>query len=240
MKPALAWVVETEHLWRIYPSRYGGDGVAALRGVSLRVPAGQFVAVRGRSGSGKTTLLNCLAGLDRPTSGLVRVLGHDLNQMSDEELTEWRRKCLGLVFQSFGLIPTLSAYENVELLLRMKGEEASVRHQRTMECLELVGMTRWRNHRPYELSGGQQQRVAVARALANRADLLLADEPTGELDSHSAQDLLILFRNLVEQEKITVLMVSHDPLVDQFVHRVLLFQDGNIYLPKETHPNGCG
>jgi ABC-type lipoprotein export system ATPase subunit len=148
--------------------------------------------------------------------------------MSDQELTTWRREQIGLVFQSFGLLPTLSAYENVELLLRIKGDEYRIRHQRALECLELVGLSRWRNHRPYEMSGGQQQRVAVARALANRAQLILADEPTGELDSKTTQELLSFFRDLVDNEKITLLMVSHDPLVDQHAHQVLFLKDGNL------------
>lgn len=224
-----AFAVETNDLWRIYPLKGAREGgIAALRGINLRVQTGKFVALKGRSGSGKTTLLNCLAGLDRPTSGSILVLGHDLAQMSEQELTIWRREQIGLVFQSFGLLPTLSAYENVELLLRIKGEEYKTRHQRTLECLELVGLSRWRNHRPYEMSGGQQQRVAVARALANRAKLILADEPTGELDSKTTQELLAFFRDLVENEKITLLIVSHDPLVDQHAHQVLFLKDGNL------------
>ena len=237
MKSKRSYAIETRDLWRVYsfqgaaayqPSQLEpteGD-VPALRGVSLRVEPGQFVLVKGRSGSGKTTLLNCLAGLDRPTSGTVRILGHDLAEMGDQELTEWRRDQIGLVFQSFGLLPTLSAYENIELLLRIKGDEAEARHQRALECLELVGLTRWRNHRPYEMSGGQQQRVAVARALANRAQLILADEPTGELDSKTTQELLGFFRDLVKTNGITLLMVSHDPLADQYADRVVLLKDG--------------
>jgi ABC-type lipoprotein export system ATPase subunit len=222
-------VIETNDLWRIYPMRsIGQSGIAALRGVNLRVPRGRFVALKGRSGSGKTTLLNCLAGLDQPTSGRIRVLGRDLDQMSEQDLTIWRREQIGLVFQSFGLLPTLSAYENIELLLRIKGEEFAPRHHRALECLEMVGLSDWRDHRPYEMSGGQQQRVAVARALANRARLILADEPTGELDSKTTQELLSFFRRLVENEKITFLMVSHDPLVDQFAHEILFLKDGNL------------
>ena len=221
-------VIETRDLWRVYPSKRNAEGVPALRGVNLDVKSGAFVALKGRSGSGKTTLLNCLAGLDRPTSGSVHVLGHDLMQMSDQELTEWRREQIGLVFQSFGLLPTLSAYENIELLLRIKGDEYDVRHKRALECLEIVGLSRWRDHRPYEMSGGQQQRVAIARALANRAQLILADEPTGELDSKTTGELLTFFRELVEQQHITMLMVSHDPLVDQYVHQVLTLKDGII------------
>jgi ABC-type lipoprotein export system ATPase subunit len=149
-------------------------------------------------------------------------------QMSDQELTEWRRGQIGLVFQSFGLLPTLSAYENVELLLRIKGDEYGTRHRRALECLEIVGLSRWRDHRPYEMSGGQQQRVAIARALANHAQLILADEPTGELDSKTTRELLTFFRELIESQHITMLMVSHDPLVDQHVHEVLTLKDGVI------------
>ncbi|HZJ22165.1 MAG TPA: ABC transporter ATP-binding protein [Anaerolineales bacterium] len=224
------FVIEIKDLWRVYPSKTHEEGVPALRGVNLNVQAGSFVALKGRSGSGKTTLLNCLAGLDQPTSGNVNVLGHDLTQMSEQELTLWRREQIGLVFQSFGLLPALSAYENIELLLRIKGDEYASRHQRALECLETVGLSRWRDHRPYEMSGGQQQRVAIARALANRAQLILADEPTGELDSKTTRELLTFFRELVEKQNITALIVSHDPLVDQYVHQVLTLQDGVIII----------
>jgi ABC-type lipoprotein export system ATPase subunit len=224
----MSLVIETKDLWRVYSSRTNADGIPALRGVDLNVEAGSFVALKGRSGSGKTTLLNCLAGLDKPTSGTAVVLGHDLTQMSDDELTKWRREQIGLVFQSFGLLPTLSAYENIELLLRIKGDEYEARHQRALECLEIVGLSRWRDHRPYEMSGGQQQRVAIARALANHAQLILADEPTGELDSKTTRELLTFFRELVENQHITMLMVSHDSLVDQYVHQVLTLKDGVI------------
>lgn len=220
-------VIETKDLRRVYQSKAGAE-VPALRGVNLNVEAGSFVALKGRSGSGKTTLLNCLAGLDQPTSGSARVLGHDLLQMSDQELTVWRREQVGLVFQSFGLLPTLSAYENVELLLRIKGDEYAARHQRALECLELVGLSKWKDHRPFEMSGGQQQRVAIARALANHAQLILADEPTGELDSGTTRELLLFFRELVESHHITMLMVSHDSLVDSYVHQVLTLKDGVI------------
>jgi ABC-type lipoprotein export system ATPase subunit len=223
-------VIQTSDLWRVYKSKTGTE-VAALRGVNLNVEAGSFVTLKGRSGSGKTTLLNCLAGLDRPTSGSVNVLGHDLMNMSDQALTEWRREQIGLVFQSFGLLPTLSAYENIELLLRIKGEDFAARDQRALECLEIVGLSKWKDHRPYEMSGGQQQRVAIARALANRAQLILADEPTGELDSKTTRELLVFFRELVERQHITMLMVSHDPLVDSYVDQVLTLKDGVIEDP---------
>ncbi|NTU55318.1 MAG: ABC transporter ATP-binding protein [Anaerolineales bacterium] len=223
----MSLVIETKDLWRIYRSKTGAE-IPALRGVNLGVEAGTFVTLKGRSGSGKTTLLNCLAGLDKPTSGSATVLGHDMMQMSDAEATVWRREQVGLIFQSFGLLPTLSAYENIELLLRIKGDEYETRHKRSLECLEMVGLSKWKDHRPYEMSGGQQQRVAVARALANDAKLILADEPTGELDSKTTRELLTFFRELVETHHITMLMVSHDPLVDPYVHEVLTLKDGQI------------
>jgi putative ABC transport system ATP-binding protein len=221
-------VIEIHDLWRVYPSKTHAEGIPALRGVTLNVQAGSFVTLKGRSGSGKTTLLNCLAGLDKPTSGTALVLGNDLIKMSDDELTIWRREQIGLVFQSFGLLPTLSAYENIELLLRIKGDEYEARHARALECLEVVGLSKWKDHRPYEMSGGQQQRVAIARALANHAQLILADEPTGELDSKTTRELLTFFRELVEGQNITMLMVSHDALVDQYVHQVFTLKDGVI------------
>jgi putative ABC transport system ATP-binding protein len=225
---AIAYAIETRGLRRTYPCRpgAGSEGVPALRGIDLRVKTGQFVVLRGRSGSGKTTLLNILAGLDRPTAGTVHVLGRDLAEMSERELTVWRRENVGLVFQSFGLLATLSTYENVELLLRIKGVEPRESHRRTLECLELVGLSRWRDHRPYEMSGGQQQRVAIARALANNARLLLADEPTGELDSRTGHEILALLRQLVDSTHVTLLMASHDPLVDKYAQHVITLKDG--------------
>ena len=223
---ANGYVVETEDLCRVY--KVGAREVPALRGVSLNIEAGTFVAVKGRSGSGKTTLLNCIGGLDRPTSGVVRVFGRDLSEMNDEKITRWRREQVGFVFQTFGLLPTLSAYENVELMLRIKGARAGERRDRTMYCLDIVGLSQWARHRPYELSGGQQQRVAIARALANSPKLILADEPTGELDSTTAREILRLFRTVVDDEHVSFLMVSHDPLVDGYVDGVLYLEDGQI------------
>ena len=220
------YVIETEELWRIY--KVGTREVPALRGISIAIEPGQFVAVKGRSGSGKTTLLNCLGGLDRPTSGDVHVFGRDLGQLSDEQLTRWRRQQVGFIFQSFGLLPTLSAYENVELMLRIAGVNRKERRDRVMSCLDLVGLTQWVSHRPFEMSGGQQQRVAIARALANNPELILADEPTGELDSSTAREILTLFRRVVVEQHITFLMVSHDPLVDEYVDGILQLKDGQI------------
>jgi len=220
------FILETEALWRIY--KVGPQEVAALRGVTLSIEPGQFIALKGRSGSGKTTLLNCLAGLDHPTSGAIRVLGNDVSEMSDRHLTHWRREQLGLIFQSFGLIPILSAYENVELMLRLAGVPGHERHTRALECLKMVGLDKWIHHRPYELSGGQQQRVAIARSLANSPRLLLADEPTGELDSTTGRDIMLLFRRIVDEDKVTLLMATHDPMVDSYVDEIMQLKDGQI------------
>jgi len=220
------YIVETEDLWRVY--KVGSSEVQALRGVNLKVEAGYFVALKGRSGSGKTTLLNCIGGLDRPTSGVVRVFGRELANLNDRQLTYWRRERVGFIFQSFGLLPTLSAYENVELMLRIAGVRGKERHERTLHCLNLVGLSKWIHHRPYEMSGGQQQRVAIARALANSPQLILADEPTGELDSVTAREILALFRRIVEEERVTFLIASHDALVDEYVDYALQLRDGQI------------
>ncbi|MFN2109342.1 MAG: ABC transporter ATP-binding protein [Anaerolineae bacterium] len=224
--PDYTYAIHTDNLWRVY--KVGAIEVPALRGLSLEIEPGRYIALKGRSGSGKTTLLNCLSGLDRPTSGSVEVLGNDLTELNDRQLTQWRREELGFVFQSFGLLPTLSAYENVELMLRIKGIGGRKRHKRTAYCLNIVGLTKWSDHRPYELSGGQQQRVAIARALANSPKLILADEPTGELDSETAREILGLFGRIVEEEKVTVLMASHDSLVDEYVDTVLQLRDGQL------------
>jgi putative ABC transport system ATP-binding protein len=219
-------VIETEDLWRVY--KIASQEVQALRGVSLKIESGHFVALKGRSGSGKTTLLNCLGGLDRPTSGVVRVFGHNLATLNDRQLTQWRRERVGFIFQSFGLLPTLSAYENVELMLRIAGVRGRKRHERTNYCLDLVGLGKWKQHRPYEMSGGQQQRVAIARALANNPRLILADEPTGELDSTTGREILTLFRRIIEEEHVTFLMASHDGMVDEYVDWILQLKDGQI------------
>ena len=220
------YIIQTQALQREY--KIGDRTVQALRGVDLNVAPGLFVALKGRSGSGKTTLLNCIGGLDRPTAGTVRVFGRDLAELGEDELALWRRRELGFVFQSFGLLPTLSAYENVDLMLRLVDLPAKERRERTLECIELVGLKKWMHHRPHEMSGGQQQRVGIARALANHPKLILADEPTGELDSSTSREILKLFRQISETEHITLLMSSHDPLVDKYVDEIVLLKDGQI------------
>jgi ABC-type lipoprotein export system ATPase subunit len=200
--------------------------VNALQDVSLEVGRGRFVALRGRSGSGKTTLLNCIGGLDRPTSGLVWLEGLDVTRLPERRRVRLRRKKIGFVFQSFALLPTYSARENVDLMLRLAGVRWRERRRRVEHVLGLVGLQRWAGHRPFELSGGQQQRLAIARALSTRPALILADEPTGELDSATGQQILELFRRVVDHEGTTVLMATHDLTVDLFADRVVHLQDG--------------
>ncbi len=223
---SIEYIIQTQGVRRDY--HIGDRIVQALRGVDLSILPESYVALKGRSGSGKTTLLNCIGGLDRPTAGVVSVFGRNLAEMGEDELALWRRHELGFVFQSFGLLPTLSAYENIDLMLRLIGVSGRERRERTQHCIELVGLTKWMHHRPHEMSGGQQQRVGIARALANRPRLILADEPTGELDSNTSHEILKLFRQIVEVEHITLLMSSHDPLVDKYVDQIFLLKDGEV------------
>ncbi|MCP4422471.1 MAG: ABC transporter ATP-binding protein [Chloroflexi bacterium] len=220
------FAINVQGLERVFGS--GSQQVVALQGVDLQVPAGQFVAVKGRSGSGKTTLLNCIGGLDRGNAGIIHIFDRDITHLNDAQLTEWRSKEMGFIFQSFGLLPTLSAFENVELLLRIAGIPHKQRQERARHCLELVGLDKWIDHRPYEMSGGQQQRVAIARAMANQPQVILADEATGELDSETANEILSLFRKLVDEESLTILLATHDSLVDEVAHEILFLQDGTI------------
>jgi ABC-type lipoprotein export system ATPase subunit len=202
--------------------------VKALRGVDMRIERGAMVVLMGPSGSGKTTLLNIVGGLDQPTSGAVTVDGHRLNDISGAELVGIRRG-IGFIFQSFALMPTASAYENVELGLRLSGsvprKEWDVRIRR---CLGAVGLNAWIDHRPYEMSGGQQQRVAIARALAIRPRIILADEPTGDLDSKTGEQILTLLRGLADHEGVTLLIATHDPAATEFATDVYQLRDGQI------------
>ena len=200
--------------------QFGAEEVWALREVSLDVVPGEFLALIGRSGSGKTTLLNIIAGLDRPTAGDVLIDARSVPAMSEKDLTELRRHTLGFVFQSFGLLPLLSAYENVELPLRIAGVRHAERAKRARRVLDMVGLGRRAEHRPYELSGGEQQRVAIARALAIGPSLILADEPTGELDSATAVAIFTLMRDIVRSEGVTMITSTHDRLVMEMADRV--------------------
>jgi ABC-type lipoprotein export system ATPase subunit len=219
-------LVRTKDLARVY--RVGARKVHALQSVSIEAANGQFVALRGRSGSGKTTLLNCIGGLDRPTSGQVWLAGEDLGRMSERQRVRLRRRQIGFVFQSFALLPTYSAWENVDLMLRLAGVRRAERRRRIEHVLAVVGLQKWARHRPFELSGGQQQRLAIARALSTHPALILADEPTGELDSATGQQILELLRQIVDQEGTTVLIASHDLTVDLFADRVYHLEDGRV------------
>jgi putative ABC transport system ATP-binding protein len=217
-------MVEAIDLVRDYPT--GETVVHALRGINLRVGRGELLAVRGRSGSGKTTLLNLLGGLDKPTSGRVLVDGLEISAMSEEELVGVRRRTVAFVFQAFGLVPFLSAIENVEVPLRLVHANARERDERVAHLLEIVGLADRARHRPHELSGGEQQRVALARALANRPSLLLADEPTGQLDSDTGHVIMLLLRSVVRREAITAVVATHDPMMLDVADRVVELQDG--------------
>jgi putative ABC transport system ATP-binding protein len=213
-------------LVRDYPS--GDSVVHALRGIDLEVARGHLVAVRGRSGSGKTTLLNVLGGLDRPTSGRVVVDGLEISSLGERQLVEARRRVVAFIFQAFGLVPILSAAENVEVPLRLVATPGRERDDRVAELLDLVGLGERARHRPHELSGGEQQRVAIARALANRPRLLLADEPTGQLDSETGHRIMALLRNVVQREGITAIVATHDPMMLDVADRVLELRDGRL------------
>ena len=217
-------IVRADGLKRSYGS--GSAQVDALRGVSFTIGAGELVVLRGRSGSGKTTLLNLLGGLDRPSGGTVTVAGRRLDEISQSQLLELRREKVSFIFQSFGLIPILSAAENVGVPLRLLGVPAAQREERAKTLLRLVGLGEHVRQRAHELSGGQQQRVAIARALAAKPALLLADEPTGQLDSQTGAQIMRLLRTLVHSEGVTALIATHDKTLMEIADRVLTISDG--------------
>ena len=206
----------------------GDSAVRAVNEVTVSITAGEFVALVGRSGSGKTTLLNLLAGLDRPNAGQVWFEGRELSQLPERDLVGLRRERIGFVFQSFGLIPLLSAFENVELPLHIGGVSWRERRRRANEALDLVGLLGRAGHRPYELSGGEQQRVAIARALVAGPSVLFADEPTGELDSVTAQSIGGIMREIAVSRGVTVVTATHDPLLADMADRRLQMADGRI------------
>lgn len=219
--------IRTDHLTRHY--QMGAALVRAAQDVTLDIAAGDFVAVLGSSGSGKSTLLNLIAGLDRPTSGAILAHGRNLAEMSSEELARYRSRTVGIVFQAFNLLPRMTLEENVELPLRLAEVDRRERAARVREAVERVRLGPRLTHRPTELSGGEQQRAALARALVNRPAILLADEPTGNLDSATGDEIMLLLREINETLGVTIVMVTHErPRAERFAHRMIQMSDGKV------------
>ena len=208
--------------------RTGDTAVTAVKNVTLDIKRGEFLVITGRSGSGKTTLLNLLAGLDQPTEGKILLQNQDLSDISDSEMVQIRRQNIGFIFQSFGLLPLLSAYENVELPLHIRGYSWRERRAIANETLELVGLSGRTAHRPYELSGGEQQRVAIARALAPNPQIVFADEPTGELDTATGISISNILKGISSEREVTVVVATHDPTIAQISDRIVDMEDGEI------------
>lgn len=219
-------VIAARDVGRVYASDSGD--VHALRDINFEVERGEFVALRGRSGSGKTTLLNCLSGLDSPTSGVIWIQGVDIATMEEVERTRWRRESIGFVFQQMGLLPSFSAYENLDVMARLGNVPRRDRRRRILDTLELVGLLDYYDHRPYEMSGGQQQRIAIARALVTEPDLILADEPSSELDSETTHEVLAVLQDFVSLKGVSILLSSHDPIADEYADRIINLRDGQI------------
>lgn len=226
-------LIETREVTRIY--QMGTNQVTALDHVTMGAGEGEFVAIQGTSGSGKSTLLNLLGGLDRPTSGDVIFDDNPLSPLTKKEMARYRRFSVGMIFQNFNLITTMTAAENVRLALAFGGMRGAERRQRAETLLERVGLGDRMEHRPAEMSGGEQQRVAIARALANQPRVLLADEPTGNLDSTRARELLSLLREMVDRDRLTVLLVTHDQdLASSYANRMIMMKDGRV-MDELTH-----
>ncbi|HEX6505433.1 MAG TPA: ABC transporter ATP-binding protein [Terriglobales bacterium] len=223
----MPFAVQAENVCKHY--RMGETLIRAVDGISLEIGKGDFVALLGASGSGKSSLLNLIAGLDRPTDGSIRVEGRNISELSRNELAQYRLRTVGMVFQSFNLIPSMSVIENVELPMRFAEVERGQRERLAGEALQRVGLSGRSRHRPAELSGGEQQRTALARALINRPQLLLADEPTGNLDSHTGTEIMELIREFNESLGMTVVMVTHERLLaERYAGRMVFLADGKL------------
>ena len=231
-------IVETENLTRIYGS--GEVQVNALDGVSLHVDTGEFVAVMGPSGCGKSTLLHLVGGLDRPSEGTVKIEGKDLSRLDDDALTDLRREHIGFIFQFFNLLPTLSALDNTALPLVLGGMKPAEAQVKALEWLEKLEVADRSTHRPEELSGGQRQRVAIARSLVTEPSLILADEPTGNLDSKAAEEFAVLLRDTVDKWGRSILLVTHDLRISSYADRVIYLKDGRISEETQNHRQLAG
>lgn len=207
---------------------WGSSAVHALKGADLTIPPRRLVALKGRSGSGKTTLINMLGALDRPTEGAIYFNGMEISSLSESKRNQIRRKQMGLIFQSFALVPLMSAYENVEFGLRIAGIPRSEYRERAEKALDFVGLKPRMKHRPFEMSGGEQQRVAIARAIAHKPSIILADEPTAELDSKMGLQVMKVFKELVQYEGMTIILTTHDPAIMEIVDHVYALEDGKI------------
>ena len=224
-------VIEVNDLYKLY--RVGDEAVRALNGVSFQIYTGEFCAIVGTSGSGKSTLLNMLAGLEKPTKGEVVISGRHIEKMNEEQLVKFRREHVGFIFQSFHLIGTLDAVENVALPLSFRGVKRSVRMKKADQMLDLVKLGKHKKHLPNQMSGGQQQRVGVARALVMEPDIIFADEPTGNLDSHTSKEVMHLMQTVVREQKRTLVMVTHDLQLASYADRIFHIIDGKIVKVEE-------
>jgi putative ABC transport system ATP-binding protein len=227
----MTYVIQLENVFKTY--RLGGmsrdsASVNALKVINLTITAGDFIAIQGPSGSGKSTLLNIIGGIDTPTKGKVMIEGRDISQLSERELTKVRLNKIGFIFQLFYLIPTLTAEENIELPMKEAKLSRDKRGARTSQLLKLVGLTKRAKHYPHQLSGGEQQRIAIARAMANEPQILLADEPTGEIDRPTSEKIMKILKNLNRTQNLTIILVTHDPNIAKRADRSIVIEDGRI------------
>ena len=228
-------VIEVKNLYKLY--RVGDEFVRALDGVDFEIYEGEFCAIVGTSGSGKSTLLNMLAGLEKPTKGEVIISHHHIEKLNEEQLVRFRRENVGFIFQSFHLLGTMNALENVALPLSFRGVPREVRMKEADKMLELVNLKKHKNHLPNQMSGGQQQRVGVARALVVNPKIIFADEPTGNLDSHTSEEVMELMQRVVQEQKKTLVMVTHDAHLATYADRVFHIRDGKIFKIEDNRSN---
>jgi len=219
-------IIQLKSVSKIY--KMGKENLTVLDGINLDIEEGEFVAIMGPSGSGKSTLANVIGGLDKVNSGTILVDGQELNKLNDKKLSEYRNKKIGFVFQAFNLIPTFTAQENVMLPLILMGVSSKMRKQKAYDCLKIVGLENRVTHKPNELSGGERQRVSIARALVNEPKIIIADEPTGNLDSKKSAEIISILKKLNSNSKITLIVITHDPNVAHEADRILNMQDGKI------------